>query len=154
MEIKIECIIKSIEQNIIVKASDVLTLHFSFVVCYRVFGRREDTANIFVVNALRSQNSICSSCRRCMKAYFCVKKRTKGSLILSYINYSIKPFIRYVEWYHINVWIDDKCCNHSWPWMAKFDASLFLLLETFHGNADVVTKRLSSENTVVDKTSK
>ena len=53
---KNECIIKSIEQNIIIKASDVLTLHFSFVVCYRVFGRREDTANMFVVNALICQN--------------------------------------------------------------------------------------------------
>ena len=64
------------------------------------FGHREDTANMFVVNALRCQNSIRSSCRRCMKEYFCVKMRTKGSFILSYINYSIKPFICYVELYH------------------------------------------------------
>ena len=71
------------------------------------FGHMEDTANIFVVNALICQNLIRSSCRRCMKAYFCVKKRTKGSFILSYISYSIKSFICYVEWYHINVWIDD-----------------------------------------------
>ena len=35
---KIECIIQSIEQNVIIKASDVLTLHFSLVVCYRVLG--------------------------------------------------------------------------------------------------------------------
>ena len=41
---KIECTIKSIEQNIITKASDVLTLHFYFVVCYRVL----DTGKILL----------------------------------------------------------------------------------------------------------
>ena len=99
------------------------------------FGHMEDTANIFVVNALICQNLIRSSCRRCMKAYFCVKKRTKGSFILSYISYSIKPFICYVEWYHINVSINDtfyqKCRNRSWSWMTKSDAWLFCFYKLF-----------------------
>ena len=79
---KIECIIKSDDQNNTTKASNVLTLHFSLVVCYRVLGTwkilltclllmRLDVKTRFVVVADDAWKHILVSKREQKEILFC-----------------------------------------------------------------------------------